>query len=87
MATHHYFHKETLFNQKARIWNDDSQQATASELEGTDVGDLWFQQGCATGRAADDTINVLKETFGERIASWSCDSIPLDYFNGVMWSQ
>lgn len=59
------------------------------ELEDVDVDDLWFQQDGATCHTANDTINLLKETFGERIISrrgpvaWpprSCDLTPLDYF-------
>lgn len=59
------------------------------ELKDVDVDDLWFQQDGATCHTANDTINLLKETFGERIISrrgpvaWpprSCDLTPLDYF-------
>ncbi|GFV68719.1 transposable element Tc3 transposase [Trichonephila clavipes] len=59
------------------------------ELNNHDVQDLWFQQDgatCHTGRA---TIDLLKDTFGDRLISrfgpvnWpprSCDLTPLDYF-------
>ncbi|GFV85433.1 putative transposase [Trichonephila clavipes] len=59
------------------------------ELNNHDVQELWFQQDgatCHTGRA---TIDLLKDTFGDRIISrfgpvnWpprSCDLTPLDYF-------
>ncbi|GFS87311.1 DUF4817 domain-containing protein [Trichonephila clavipes] len=50
---------------------------------------LWFQQDGATCHAAPATINLLKDTFGDRLISrfgpvnWpprSRDLIPLDYF-------
>ena len=53
------------------------------------VGQLWFQQDGSTCHTARATINLLKETFGERIISrfgpvnWPprlCDLTPLDYF-------
>ncbi|GFU51920.1 hypothetical protein TNCV_3734251 [Trichonephila clavipes] len=56
------------------------------ELNNHDVQELWFQQTCHTARA---TIDLLKDTFGDRIISrfgpvnWpprSCDLTPLDYF-------
>ena len=59
------------------------------ELDDVDVDDLWFQQDGATCHTANATIDLLKETFGERIISrrgpvaWpprSCDITPLDYF-------
>ena len=59
------------------------------EFEDVDVDDLWFQQDGATCHTPNETINLFKETFGERIISrrglvaWpprSCDLNPLDYF-------
>ncbi|GFU90726.1 putative DD41D transposase [Trichonephila clavipes] len=59
------------------------------ELNNHDVQELWFQQDgsiCHTARAR---IDLLKDTFGERLISrfvpvhWpprSCDLTPLDYF-------
>ncbi|GFW71838.1 uncharacterized protein TNCV_3220141 [Trichonephila clavipes] len=59
------------------------------ELNNHDVQELWFQQdgvACHTARA---TIDLLKDTFGDRLISrfgpvnWpprSCDLTPLDYF-------
>ncbi|GFW13153.1 hypothetical protein TNCV_4120551 [Trichonephila clavipes] len=59
------------------------------ELNNHDVQELWFQQDgakCPTARA---TIDLLKDTFGDRLISrfgpvnWpprSCDLTPLDYF-------
>ncbi|GFY33492.1 DUF4817 domain-containing protein [Trichonephila clavipes] len=54
-----------------------------------DVQKLWFQQDGATCHTARATIDLLKDTFGDRLISrfgpvnWpprSCDLTPLDYF-------
>lgn len=54
-----------------------------------DLEELWFQQDGATCHTSHETINLLKETFGERVISrngpvdWpprSCDLTPLDFF-------
>ncbi|GFW16627.1 transposase [Trichonephila clavipes] len=59
------------------------------ELNNHDVQGLWFQQDGATCHTARATIDLLKDTFGDRIISrsgpvnWpprSCDLTPLDYF-------
>ncbi|GFY32432.1 putative DD41D transposase [Trichonephila clavipes] len=59
------------------------------DLNNHDVQELWFQQDGATGHTARDTIDLLKDTFGDRVISrfgpvnWpprSCDLTPLDYF-------
>ncbi|GFX16043.1 putative transposable element [Trichonephila clavipes] len=59
------------------------------ELNNHDVQELWFQQDGATCHIARATIDLLKETFGDRLISrfgpvnWpprSCDLTPLDYF-------
>ncbi|GFU86379.1 putative LOC100569746 [Trichonephila clavipes] len=59
------------------------------ELNNHDVQELWFQQDGATCHTARATINLLKDTFGDRLIShfgpvnWpprSCDLTPLDYF-------
>ncbi|GFV53686.1 DUF4817 domain-containing protein [Trichonephila clavipes] len=56
------------------------------------VVELWFQQDGATRHTACATIDLLKDTFGDRLISrfgpvnWpprSCDLTPLDYF---LWS-
>ncbi|GFV38234.1 uncharacterized protein TNCV_4792201 [Trichonephila clavipes] len=53
------------------------------------VKELWFQQDGATYHTARATIDLLKDTFGDRLISrfgpvnWpprSCDLTPLDYF-------
>ncbi|GFX57482.1 putative transposable element [Trichonephila clavipes] len=62
------------------------------ELNNHDVQELWFQQGGATCHTARATIDLLKDTFGDRLISrfgpvnWpprSCDLTPLDYFLGL----
>ncbi|GFW90993.1 uncharacterized protein TNCV_1758671 [Trichonephila clavipes] len=59
------------------------------ELNIYDVQELWFQQDGATCHTARATIDLLKDTFGDRLISrfvpvnWpprSCDLTPLDYF-------
>ncbi|GFX07781.1 uncharacterized protein TNCV_4160501 [Trichonephila clavipes] len=59
------------------------------ELNNHDVQELWFQQDCATCHTARAAIDLLKDTFGDRLISrfgpvnWpprSCDLTPLDYF-------
>ncbi|GFU92479.1 transposon Tf2-11 polyprotein [Trichonephila clavipes] len=60
-----------------------------SELSNHDVQELWFQQDGSTCHTARATIDLLKDTFGDRLISrfgpvnWpprSCDLTPLDYF-------
>ncbi|GFV07281.1 DUF4817 domain-containing protein [Trichonephila clavipes] len=62
------------------------------ELNNHDVQELWFQQNCETCHTVRATIDLLKDTFGDRLISrfepvnWSprsCDLTPLDYF---LWS-
>ncbi|GFX92756.1 uncharacterized protein TNCV_4876131 [Trichonephila clavipes] len=59
------------------------------ELNNHYVQELWFQQDGATCHTARATIDLLKDTFGDRLIScfgpvnWpprSCDLTPLDYF-------
>ncbi|GFV72168.1 putative transposable element [Trichonephila clavipes] len=59
------------------------------ESNNHDVHELWFQQDDATCHTARATIDLLKDTFGNRLISrfgpvnWpprSCDLTPLDYF-------
>ncbi|GFW89022.1 transposable element Tc3 transposase [Trichonephila clavipes] len=59
------------------------------EWNNHDVQELWFQQDGATCHTARATIDLLKDTFGDRLISrfgpvnWppkSCDLAPLDYF-------
>ncbi|GFV04564.1 RNase H domain-containing protein [Trichonephila clavipes] len=59
------------------------------ELNNHDVQEMWFQQDGAICHTARATIDLLKDTFGDRLISrfgpvnWptrSCDLTPLDYF-------
>ncbi|GFX66853.1 transposable element Tc3 transposase [Trichonephila clavipes] len=59
------------------------------ELNNHDVQELWFQQDGAICHTARATIDLLKDTFGDRLISrfgpvnWpprSCDLTPLNYF-------
>ncbi|GFX48247.1 putative transposable element [Trichonephila clavipes] len=59
------------------------------ELNNHDVQELWFQKDGATCHTARATIDLLKDTFGDRLISrfgpvnWpprSCDLTPLDCF-------
>ncbi|GFW34001.1 uncharacterized protein TNCV_286851 [Trichonephila clavipes] len=59
------------------------------ELNNDDIQELWFQQDGATCHTARATIDLLKDTLGDRLISrfgpvnWpprSCDLTPLDYF-------
>ncbi|GFV17256.1 uncharacterized protein TNCV_5103191 [Trichonephila clavipes] len=62
------------------------------ELNNHDVQELWFQRDGETCHTARTTIDLLKDTFGDRLFSrfgpvkWpprSCDLTALDYF---LWS-
>ncbi|GFT45192.1 hypothetical protein TNCV_1544431 [Trichonephila clavipes] len=69
--------------------NDDRYRAMItnhSELNNHDVQELWFQQDGATCHTARATIDLLKDTFGDRLISrfgpvnWPqdlCDLTPL----------
>ncbi|GFW11373.1 uncharacterized protein TNCV_3808931 [Trichonephila clavipes] len=59
------------------------------EFNNHDVQELWFQQDGATCHTARATIDLLKDTFGDRLIlrfgpvncpPRSCDLTPLDYF-------
>ncbi|GFU79255.1 uncharacterized protein TNCV_2137781 [Trichonephila clavipes] len=59
------------------------------EWNNHDVQELWFQQDGTTYHTARAAIDLLKDTFGDRLISrfgpvnWpprSCDLTPLDYF-------
>ncbi|GFX51743.1 uncharacterized protein TNCV_5014451 [Trichonephila clavipes] len=67
-------------------WNPSSKTMKATTLQSME---LWFQQDGATCHTARDTIDLFKDTFGDRLISrfgpvnWpprSCDLTPLDYF-------
>ncbi|GFU70500.1 putative DD41D transposase [Trichonephila clavipes] len=81
-------------NQDYQPVNDDRYRAMITnffipELNNHDVKELWFQQDGATSHTTRATIDLLKDTFGDRLISrfgpvnWpprSCDLTPLDYF-------
>ncbi|GFW59156.1 putative DD41D transposase [Trichonephila clavipes] len=97
------FHKRILFSDEAhfwlngyvnkqncRIWNEANPQVyVETPLHPEKLTELWFQQNGATCHTARATIDLLKDTFGDRLIScfgpvnWpprSCDLTPLDYF-------
>ncbi|GFU81790.1 transposable element Tcb1 transposase [Trichonephila clavipes] len=97
------FHKRILFSDEAHfwlngyvnkqnchIWSEANPQVyVETPLHPEKLAELWFQQDGATCHTARATINLLKDTFGDRLISrfgpvnWpprSCDLTPLDYF-------
>ncbi|GFV48626.1 putative DD41D transposase [Trichonephila clavipes] len=88
-----YFFKKSDEGHKVTV-NGDRYRAMITnffipELNNHDVQELWFQQDVATCHTAHATIDLLKDTFGDRLISrfgpviWpprSCDLTPLDYF-------
>ncbi|GFY03232.1 histone-lysine N-methyltransferase SETMAR [Trichonephila clavipes] len=97
------FHKRILFSDEAhfwlngyvnkqncRIWSDANPQVyVETPLHPEKLTELWFQQDGATCHTARATIDLLKDTFSDRLISrfgpvnWpprSCDLTPLDYF-------
>ncbi|GFW18829.1 uncharacterized protein TNCV_5132821 [Trichonephila clavipes] len=99
------FHKRILFSDEApfwlnsyvnkqncRNWSEANPQVyveTTVTSRKTDCLELWFQQDSATCHTARAAIDLLKDTFGDRLISrfgpvnWpprSCDLTPLDYF-------
>ncbi|GFY07082.1 histone-lysine N-methyltransferase SETMAR [Trichonephila clavipes] len=97
------FHRRILFSDEAhfwlngyvnkqncRIWSEANPQGyDETPLYPEKLTELWFQQDGATCHTARSTIDLLKDTFGDRLISrfgpvnWpprSCDLTPLDYF-------
>ncbi|GFY09159.1 DUF5641 domain-containing protein [Trichonephila clavipes] len=96
------FHKRILFSDEAhfqlngyvnkqncRIWSEANPQVYVETPLHPEKLTLWFQQDGATCHTAHATIDLLKDTFGDRLISrfgpvnWpprSCDLTPLDYF-------
>ncbi|GFW15931.1 DUF4817 domain-containing protein [Trichonephila clavipes] len=90
----HYWLNGYVNKHNCRIWSEANPQLADTnffipELNNHDVQELWFQQDGATCHTARATIDLLKDTFGDRLIShfghvnWpprSCDLTPLDYF-------
>ncbi|GFX99692.1 putative DD41D transposase [Trichonephila clavipes] len=91
----HFWLNGYVNKQNCRIWSEANPQVALitnffiPELNNHDVQELWFQQDGATCHTARATIDLLKDTFGDRLISrfgpvnWpprSCDLTPLDYF-------
>ncbi|GFU85984.1 DUF4817 domain-containing protein [Trichonephila clavipes] len=92
----HFWLNGYVNKQNCRIWSEANPQVyveTPLHPEKlTDVQELWFPQDGATCHTARATIDLLKDTFGDRLISrfgpvnWpprSCDLTLLDYF---LWS-
>ncbi|GFV87892.1 transposable element Tc3 transposase [Trichonephila clavipes] len=91
----HFWLNGYVNKQNCRIWSEANPQGEMitiffiPELKNHDVQELWFQQDGATCHTARATIDLLKDTFGDRLISHfgpvsfplrSCDLTPLDYF-------
>ncbi|GFT69182.1 putative transposable element [Trichonephila clavipes] len=92
----HFWLNGYVNKQNCRIWSEANPQVYVEtplhpeKLFGALDGlELWFQQDGATCHTARATIDLLKDTFGDRLISrfepvnWpprSCDLTPLDYF-------
>ncbi|GFV94987.1 uncharacterized protein TNCV_1029851 [Trichonephila clavipes] len=97
------FHKRILFSDEAHFWLNgfvnkqncrisseaNPQVYVETPLHPEKLTELWFQQDGAICHTARATIDVLKDTFGDRLISrfgpvnWPprfCDLTPLDYF-------
>ncbi|GFV64763.1 DUF4817 domain-containing protein [Trichonephila clavipes] len=84
------FHKRILFSDEAHFWlNGYANKQNCRIWSEANPQELWFQQDGATCHTARATIDLLKNTFGDRLISrfgpvnWpprSCDLTPLDYF-------
>ncbi|GFX33678.1 uncharacterized protein TNCV_1933451 [Trichonephila clavipes] len=85
------FHKRILFSDEAHFWLNGyvNKQSCRIWSEANPQSELWFQQDGATCHTARAAIDLLKDTFGDRLISRfgpvdrpprSCDLTPLDYF-------
>ncbi|GFX16970.1 DUF4817 domain-containing protein [Trichonephila clavipes] len=93
----HFWLNGYVNKQNCRIWSEANPQMYVETplhpekltVCNHDVQELWFQQDGATCHTARTTIDLLKDTLGDRLTSrfgpvnWplrSCDLTPLDYF-------
>ncbi|GFW92605.1 uncharacterized protein TNCV_519221 [Trichonephila clavipes] len=86
----HFWLKGYVNKQNGRIWREANPQVyVETPLHPEKLAELWFQQDGATCHTARATIDLLKDTLGDRLISrfgpvnWpprSCDLTPLDYF-------
>ncbi|GFY26995.1 uncharacterized protein TNCV_931361 [Trichonephila clavipes] len=88
----HFWLNGYVNKQNCRIWSESNPQVyveTPLHPEKSDCLELWFQQDGATYHTARATIDLLKDTFGDRLISRfgpvngpprSCDLTRLDYF-------
>ncbi|GFU93057.1 DUF4817 domain-containing protein [Trichonephila clavipes] len=83
------FHKRILFSDEAHFWLNGYVNKNCRIWSEANPQELWFQQDGATCHTARATIDLLKDTFGDRLISrfgpvnWpprSCDLTPPDYF-------
>ena len=60
-----------------------------TKIEEEDIGNIWFQQDCATCHTVEATLSVLRPVFEDRIINhradvvWpsrGCDLTPLNYY-------
>ncbi|GFV01643.1 uncharacterized protein TNCV_2962361 [Trichonephila clavipes] len=86
----HFWLNGYVNKQNCRIWSEANPQVyVETPLHPEKLTELWFQQDGATCHTARATIDLLKDTLGDRLISrfgpvnWpprSCDLTPLDYF-------
>ncbi|GFV90308.1 uncharacterized protein TNCV_4380231 [Trichonephila clavipes] len=86
----HFWLNGYVNKQNCRIWSEANPQVyVETPLHPEKLTELWFQQDCATCHTARATIDLLKDTFGDRLISrfgpvnWPprfCDLTRLDYF-------
>ncbi|GFY22283.1 histone-lysine N-methyltransferase SETMAR [Trichonephila clavipes] len=86
----HFWLNSYVNKQNFRIWSEANPQVyVETPLHPEKLTELWFQQDGATCHTARAPIDLLKDTFGDRLISRfgpvngpprSCDLTPLDYF-------
>ncbi|GFV55442.1 DUF4817 domain-containing protein [Trichonephila clavipes] len=86
----HFWLNGYVNKQSCRIWSEANPKVyVETPLHPEKLTELWFKQDGATCHTARATIDLLKDTFGDRLISrfgpvnWpprSCDLTPLEYF-------